>query len=706
MTEFGATFRKDLFSKEVAGWLGRATPADRERFERVFESIRSVTETKQSPDAHADFINSTLDKMRRRGSSAATGPSGKRPPLAPGGATVVAQGWSYTATRAAMSRPETQSTLASLADRVAEEQATAAAAAERERANEHRPHSAPNNNNNNGTAAAPSTASAVRDRELSSFDRAAARRRAISFGAPSIASGSADATAGSVTDNNAVAAAVAAYQQQQQRAAQVAMAAGPAGGATGVAGVSPDGSGTTYAESYNLRSMYPEVYDQALRETKADPVPNYTLISEWGDSLKAGVSDAHKLYMCTTYNRTNDEVCKLETTTDQVREQEFFKWMQRQKTYYGDLLARAPGQDLESVLSVADDEQKRDILNALRQLHAVVDPDQIKSHSQAVHCDMRGIQNLDLEAKLKEFTKRKTMGGPHTELAIRKPGAAKPQRPATAELRPNTVDLTFGASAPGPGAGGEPSSSALKPSKPRPATAGAALGNRGTGGANVPAPRRAFATAGQEKKDTFLSKVPLQWSVGATGGPLQSAYTDTFGGRGAGRVRPNSALLRTAPVKYHCPTCPIGAVNPHTAMAPMRSAYPVPESFLGATMAGGTGSIAFPQHAGQTVYRSEYAPRDAAAVTATLAAQAALTEQAGKQLQKSTLPMGPKNGINLVGPVDWCSEMKDEYVPHATNYVTSNADTRVSMRVMFNGPTASVGKVATLVDSTGRLVKY
>ncbi|KAG2441694.1 hypothetical protein HXX76_003310 [Chlamydomonas incerta] len=636
--------------------------------------------------------------MRQRGASAAGGPSVKRPPLAPGGATVVAQGWSYTATRAAMGRPETQSTLASLADKAAEEQAAAAAAAARERSAEPRPHSAPNNNNNNSNyVAAPATAAGARDRELTSFDRAAARRRAISFGAPSTASGSADATAGSITDTNAVAAAVAAYQQQQQRAQQTATAAGATG--TAVMGVSPDV--TTYGESYNLRSMYPDIYDQALRETKADAVPNYTLISEWGDSLKAGASDAHKLYMRTTYNTTNDEVCKLETTTDKVREQEFFKWMQRQKTYYGDLLARAKAQDLESVLAVADDEQKREILNALRQLHAVVDPDQIRSHSQAVHCAMRGIPNYELEAKLKEYTKRKTMGGPHTELALRKPGA-KP-RPATAELRPNTVDLTFGAAAP---AGAESSAAALKPTRPRPATAGAALGNRGTGGANVPAPRRAFATAGQEKKDTFLSKVPLQWSVGATSGPMQSAYTDTFGGRGVGRARPNSALLRTEPVKYREVTCPIGAVNPHTAMAPLRTAYPVPESFLGATIAGGTGSIPFPQRRGDTVYRSEFAPRDAADVTASLAAQAALTEQAGKALQKSTLPMGPKNGVNLVAPGDWLSEMKDEYVPYADNYVKSNADTRVSMRVMFNGPTASAGKVATLVDSKGRLVKY
>jgi hypothetical protein len=44
---------------------------------------------------------------------------------------------------------------------------------------------------------------------------------------------------------------------------------------------------TTYQMAYHLKQMYPELYDQAVSSTRAAPAPNYTLISEWGDSLKA-----------------------------------------------------------------------------------------------------------------------------------------------------------------------------------------------------------------------------------------------------------------------------------------------------------------------------------------------------------------------------------------------------------------------------------
>jgi hypothetical protein len=65
--------------------------------------------------------------------------------------------------------------------------------------------------------------------------------------------------------------------------------------AWGALGASSTGSGTqqqspeitTYQMAYHLKQMYPELYDQAVASTKAAPAPNYTLTSEWGDSLKA-----------------------------------------------------------------------------------------------------------------------------------------------------------------------------------------------------------------------------------------------------------------------------------------------------------------------------------------------------------------------------------------------------------------------------------
>lgn len=81
-----------------------------------------------------------------------------------------------------------------------------------------------------------------------------------------------------------------------------------------------------------------------------------------------GADASAKAFMRTTYASTNDEVHPGRSATDELREREFFKWMRKQRTYYGDLLARAQREDLESFLEVANDEQKRDILQALRQV--------------------------------------------------------------------------------------------------------------------------------------------------------------------------------------------------------------------------------------------------------------------------------------------------------------------------------------------------
>jgi hypothetical protein len=199
------------------------------------------------------------------------------------------------------------------------------------------------------------------------------------------------------------------------------------------------------------------------------------------------------------------------------------------------------------------------------------------------------------------------MGGPHVASALRPPHKA---RPATAELKPATLDLSFGAqdgARPG-SATAKPPSRPLRPSGARrPATAGPALGGGGAYGinsTNVPPPRRAFESPGTQK-DTFASKVPLKWSVGAVAGPATSAYADAFGGK-VGRARPSSALLSSAPIRYREFTCPFGAVNVHTAIAPVTEAVPVPEGFL----TGRAGGQAFPLAPGHTAYRGDFAARN------------------------------------------------------------------------------------------------
>ncbi len=89
-----------------------------------------------------------------------------------------------------------------------------------------------------------------------------------------------------------------------------------------------------------------------------------------------------------------------------------------------------------------------------------------------------------------------------------------------------------------------------------------------------------------------------------------------------------------------------------------------------------------------------------------LATAARNSEEAAKALQRSTLPMGPKLGINLVTPGQWESEMKESYVPPPGSHLLANLAMAGTLKAMFTGPTASAGKVATLVDDRGRLVKY
>jgi hypothetical protein len=48
----------------------------------------------------------------------------------------------------------------------------------------------------------------------------------------------------------------------------------------------------------------------------------------------------------------------------------------------------------------------------------------------------------------------------------------------------------------------------------------------------------------------------------------------------AGLGKPRLKSAQSGPVKYREVTCPIGAVNPHTALVPFREAYPVPECYV------------------------------------------------------------------------------------------------------------------------------
>jgi hypothetical protein len=79
------------------------------------------------------------------------------------------------------------------------------------------------------------------------------------------------------------------------------------------------------------------------------------------------------------------QVVKFKTESDVTKEKAYFKWMQRQQTYYGDLLKKGKHPGVDAILERGTLEEKRELLEALRQAAAVARPEMQVSHSQATH---------------------------------------------------------------------------------------------------------------------------------------------------------------------------------------------------------------------------------------------------------------------------------------------------------------------------------
>ena len=115
--------------------------------------------------------------------------------------------------------------------------------------------------------------------------------------------------------------------------------------------------------------------------------------------------------MKSTYAAGNDDVYSgFETDFDVTKERAFFDWMQRQKTYFGELMGPQQKADFERAFELADNEQRREMLEGLRQLSAVAQPELLKSFSHTEHCLMAKTENPELTAMTSHMVKIKTLG--------------------------------------------------------------------------------------------------------------------------------------------------------------------------------------------------------------------------------------------------------------------------------------------------------
>ncbi len=206
----------------------------------------------------------------------------------------------------------------------------------------------------------------------------------------------------------------------------------------------------------------------------------------------------------------------------------------------------------------------------------------------------------------------------------------------------------------------------------------------------------------KEKKeiDTFKSNVPLKWSSSAAE-PAISSYSDFFGRPGMTRFSGS----QMSAVRYKEITCPIGAVDKHTALTPFRALYPVPNCYVQ--------TLPFPRpdedETTNTIYRRDFYARPEKDTLRSNRDAAWNMDVARKVTLKSEIPLG-KNGFGTLHK--WQSEHQAEYVGHVVD-IRGDRERAEALKVCTSGPTASTGAVtashmrpraATARASVGRRV--
>ncbi|KAJ9514803.1 hypothetical protein QJQ45_028477 [Haematococcus lacustris] len=528
---------------------------------------------------------------------------------------------------------------------------------------------------------------------------------------------------------------------------------GAAGGSTGASaavGVGEEAGVpavvTSYQMAYHLGQWHPRLYASMRASTRAHPTSNTSMKSEYGDMRKAGDdSEWRSRFFRSMYTAVNNQVWphtdrQLQATAAK-QEAAFFRWMARQQTYYRELLQADARPELDALFTGMDSAQRREALEVLRQLTAVTKPDMYKSHSQAVHGPLSKTEDPSLTALMREQTRIRTMGHPPPQIDGTYPTLAGKQqqqqqqgpgrgtaargqasglqgvgpeaspyaaRPGTSNGSVTSVRAVAGGrprlaepqgesvGRGGQGAGREAAAEEADGGPPRPVSATAVM--ESGGGWKAPAGPRLAGPPVAVSSNTFKSSVPLNWAVAANLSPC-STYQGAYGslGAGAGPPRRISSAGKFGPqrkLKFREVSCPMGAVNPVTALAPARNAYPVPECYVR--------TKPFNQPSDgvmlQSTHALTFAPREEADVLRAWNANVRNASAVRASLTRPTLPLGAHTGINLAGSKQWQSDYDANFTRHNID-VRGNYEQAKGTRKVLNGPTASTGRATVSFPS-------
>ncbi|KAF6258841.1 hypothetical protein COO60DRAFT_1074463 [Scenedesmus sp. NREL 46B-D3] len=615
-----AAFKQAHFAQEAADWLAhRATAAEAQRFDRYMQLIQQAA---GAPASSTPLSSSQL--LQQQSASAA--------------------------------QPKTHSSLDFCAATGRKNGAAAAAGSSR-----------------------PATASPGNHNDGSSWQYSTTKRAAAAAATQGMKGQGSALMGQGLRPFSAAAAVPAATAAQRPSAAATTTAAGAdqsPGCSSPLSGGGSNGprcvNVTTAQAFHGLKELYPDLWAATAPICRPAAAPNKNFVSEWGESLRQGADEAWAPYLASSYQVANLQVAKPTDEFALRADAALVGWAAQQKLYFGDLLspqaAAAVAGLLEGrqpaaaagaaagearaaagragALPLAD---RKGLVDMLRQLSSVVQPDSTQSLSHTAHKPQYSVEQPGTTCLMREQTRLRTMGCPR-KVEVKGFAHAATKTAAAAAAAP-ALQRDEAAAA---GSASSSRSSSNKPGRP--------------------------AVKASDMIDTLSSKVPLKWAASSVVAP-GSSYTAAFGSNPGRSPQMCKTVFKEVNVGF-------GHVD--QLQYPTRSAlYPVEQRYLQPSPVPGR-----VQHDAdlKTTNRMSYKPRDPDSVARSVAAAREQIEASQSVRNKSFIPLS-KAGIQLGSSAQWCSSYGADFLPSKTD-LSANKAMAAAVSNMFNGPTIAWGKIA------------
>eukprot|EP00879_Flechtneria_rotunda_P001687 GHRR01001847.1.p1 GENE.GHRR01001847.1~~GHRR01001847.1.p1 ORF type:complete len:491 (+),score=205.40 GHRR01001847.1:25-1473(+) len=446
---------------------------------------------------------------------------------------------------------------------------------------------------------------------------------------------------------------------------------------------------TTAQAFHGLKELYPDLWADTTPICRPEPAPNKNFISEWGEALKQGAGEAWAPYLASTYQVANLQVAKPTGEFVVRADDALTNWAAKQKLYFGDLLTPEASAAVAAMLegkatadSTANTAAKqtaaalqgqfaslplsvrKDLLEMLRQLAAVVQPDRTTSTTHTVHKPQYSVEQSETTALMKEQTRIRTMGFPR-------------------KVEVKGFTATTGAAATAAAAAGSQTSS----------SSGHAGNNDGTVLACKSMHQTVKAPKASNMIDTLMSKVPLKWAASSVMAPA-SSYTASFGENLGRTTQMHKTMFKEVNVGF-------GHVDQQ--LYPAGSGiYPVEQLYLTSSPVPGEA-----QHEAdhKTTMRQSYKPRDPEGVARSVTAAREQIEASQAARNKSFIPLS-KAGIQLGSSAQWQSTYGGDFIPRKAD-LSANKAMATAVAGIFNGPTIAYGKIAGMrADDAAAIAKW